>query len=400
MRALRGKSTERDVLTAARERFDVLYRRFDRVSVMFSGGKDSTVCLHLAIEAARNHGRLPVEAIFYDEEAIYPTTIEYVRRMATMPEVKLYWYCIPVQHRNASSRQQPYWHPFHPEERDKWCVPLPDEALTEMPRKDAPSKFSPMPELGPYSLKPNSPRETQAQVLGLRAQESPRRRMVVSRREQENWLMASPLAGNVNLAYPIYDWTSLDVWFFPQLNGYDYNRTYDLFDMAGVPVHLQRVCPPFGEEPLAGLFLYQMIAPQMWAKMVNRCHGVATAARYAKTELYSFGDTPPPPGLTYREWTFALLALWPNPMRGKIAAAIDSVMAQHAKKTNAPIPDVEPDPHTAVSWKFISMMANRGDAKGRKAQNLRMKAMDMAIKRGENPADTLAQLGADLGTRY
>jgi len=26
--------------------------------------------------------------------------------------------------------------------------------------------------------------------------------------------------------------------------------------------------------------------------------------------------------------------------------------------------------------------------------------MDMAIKRGENPADTLAQLGADLGTRY
>ena len=40
MRALRGKPTDRDVLTAARERFDTLYRRFDRVSVMFSGGKD------------------------------------------------------------------------------------------------------------------------------------------------------------------------------------------------------------------------------------------------------------------------------------------------------------------------------------------------------------------------
>lgn len=400
MRALRGKPTERDVLTAARERYDTLYRRFDRVSVMFSGGKDSTVCLHLALEAARNHGKLPVEAIFYDEEAIYPTTVEYVKRMQTNPDIKLYWYCVPIQHRNASSRKQPYWHPWHPDEKHLWCAPLPDCALTEMMRKDAPSKFSPMPELGPYSLKPNSPRETQAQILGLRAQESPRRRMVVSRREQENWLMSGALASNVSLAYPIYDWTSLDVWFFPQLNGYDYNSTYDLFDMAGVPVHLQRVCPPFGEEPLAGLFLYQMIAPQMWAKMVNRCHGVATAARYAKTELYSYGDTPPPPGLTYREWTFKLLAMWPQPMRGKIAAAIDAVMAQHAKKTGSPIPDAEPDPHTAVSWKFISMMANRGDAKGRKAQNLRMKAMDMAIKRGENPAETLAQLGSDVGTRY
>jgi predicted phosphoadenosine phosphosulfate sulfurtransferase len=400
MRTLKAKITERDVLTAARERFDTLYRRFDRVAVMFSGGKDSTVCLHLAIEAARAHGKLPVEAIFYDEEAIYPTTIEYVKRMMVSPEVKLYWYCLPVQHRNAASRRQPYWHPWHPDEQHLWCAPLPDTALTELPRKDAPSKFAPMPELGPYSLLPNSPRETQVQVLGLRAQESPRRRMVVSHREQENWLMETPVAGCVNLAYPIYDWTSLDVWFFPQLNGYDYNRTYDLFDMAGVPVHLQRVCPPFGEEPLAGLFLYQMIAPQMWAKMVTRCPGVATGARYAKTELYSFGETPPPPGMTYREWTFALLKLWPNPMRGKIAAAIDGVMAQHARKTAAPIPDAEPDPHTAVSWKFISMMANRGDAKGRKAQNLRMKAMDMAIKRGENPAETLAQLGADVGTRY
>jgi predicted phosphoadenosine phosphosulfate sulfurtransferase len=107
MRTLKAKITERDVLTAARERFDTLYRRFDRVAVMFSGGKDSTVCLHLAIEAARAHGKLPVEAIFYDEEAIYPTTIEYVRRMMTSPDVKLYWYCVPVQHRNAASRRQP-----------------------------------------------------------------------------------------------------------------------------------------------------------------------------------------------------------------------------------------------------------------------------------------------------
>lgn len=401
MKTLKFIDTERDVLTAARDRYHTLYTRFDRVFVMFSGGKDSTVCLHLAIEAARAAGKLPVEAVFYDEEAIYPTTVEYVERMRHHPDVKMYWYCVPIQHRNACSRVQPYWHPWHPDEQHLWVRPLPECALTEMLRTDSPSKFSPMPELGPYSLMPNSPRETICQVLGLRAQESPRRRMAVSRRETENWLMQSPGRDkNVVCAYPIYDWTSIDVWFYPQLNGLDYNRTYDLFDMAGVSVHMQRVCPPFGEEPLAGLYLYHVIAPEIWDKMVMRADGVATGARYAHTELYSFGHTPAPPGLTYREWTFQLLDLWPPHMRSSISNAIANVVGQHAKRTNDPVPDGEAHPLTAVSWKFLAMMANRGDAKGRKAQNLRMKAMDMARRRGEDAAVTLSTMGKDIGTRY
>jgi predicted phosphoadenosine phosphosulfate sulfurtransferase len=398
-RTLKSVETERDVLTAARERFATLYARFDRVLVMFSGGKDSTVCLHLAIEAARAAGKLPVEAVFYDEEAIYPTTVEYVERCRLNPDIKLHWMCIPIQHRNAASRKQPYWHPWHPDEEEKWCRPMPEGAITELQGVGAPSKFLPMPEVAPFSVRANSPTETIVQVLGLRAQESPRRRMVVSKREHENWIMQTP-AKQVYSAYPIYDWTSVDVWFYPQLHGFDYNRTYDLFDMAGVSVHLQRVCPPFGEEPLAGLHLYHVIAPQMWAKMLKRCHGVSTGARYAKTELYSFGDTKPPPGLTYKQWTFQLLELWPKDMRGKIARSIDAVMALHAKKCHDPIPDADPHPLTAVSWRFLSQMANRGDSKGRKVQNLRMKARDMAIKRGEDPQEVADSLGIDLGTRY
>ena len=41
-----------DVLAAARERFRMLYQRLDTAVVSFSGGNDSTVCLHLALEAA------------------------------------------------------------------------------------------------------------------------------------------------------------------------------------------------------------------------------------------------------------------------------------------------------------------------------------------------------------
>ena len=88
----------------------MLYQRFDTVVVSFSGGKDSTVCLHLALEAAAATGKLPVLAYFWDEEAIHPETIEYVERIRSRADVKLTWLCLPVKHRNACSRRSPYWY--------------------------------------------------------------------------------------------------------------------------------------------------------------------------------------------------------------------------------------------------------------------------------------------------
>ncbi|MEM5373183.1 phage portal protein [Paraburkholderia azotifigens] len=63
-----GKS----VYDAALDRMRLLYARFDRIVVSFSGGKDSTVVLQLALQVARETGRLPLEAHFYDEECISP----------------------------------------------------------------------------------------------------------------------------------------------------------------------------------------------------------------------------------------------------------------------------------------------------------------------------------------
>lgn len=51
--------TGRNVRETAEERFKVLYDEFEHVYVAVSGGKDSTVILNLAIEAAERAGRLP-----------------------------------------------------------------------------------------------------------------------------------------------------------------------------------------------------------------------------------------------------------------------------------------------------------------------------------------------------
>ena len=50
-----------DVYTAARLRLEEVFDSFERVYVSFSGGKDSGVAVQLALDVAREKGRLPLD---------------------------------------------------------------------------------------------------------------------------------------------------------------------------------------------------------------------------------------------------------------------------------------------------------------------------------------------------
>lgn len=61
-----------DVHAATLSRLRLVFRNFERVCVAFSGGKDSSVTLQLALDVARELGRSPVDVLFIDLEGAVP----------------------------------------------------------------------------------------------------------------------------------------------------------------------------------------------------------------------------------------------------------------------------------------------------------------------------------------
>jgi predicted phosphoadenosine phosphosulfate sulfurtransferase len=374
--AAKARPLDTDVYTLALERMAYILDSYDQVAVSFSGGKDSTAVLNVALEVAHSDPRyerhLPLRVVHYDEEAIPYQTEEYVRRVAQRPDVALEWYCLPVKHRNACSRRSPFWWPWAPEAEDLWCRPMPPEAITELdgfPAWPAEARLS-IPDANGLLAPPRS--GNVAMLMGIRAQESMTRRralLVGSTSRDKNYLVKyddGTSAGNLWKAYPVYDWTTEDVWTAPAKLGWDYNRAYDVQEMAGVGHHAQRCSPAFGEEPIQKLHLYASCFPEVWQKMTARVPGVGAAVRYANTELYAQHGRPQKPAdMSWPEFIAHYLGQHPPEVAQAVAQQLADMTRTHYRKASHPIPEDIPHPRSGLRWTFILRVAMRGNLKGR-----------------------------------
>lgn len=386
------------VYDAALDRLRYVYDRFDHVAVAFSGGKDSTACLQLTLQVAREKGRLPLRVVHWDEEAIPYQTEEYVRRVSRWPDVDLQWLCLPVKHRNACSRQSPWWYPWAPEDREKWVRPLPPEALTAWPgfAPEPPAARLSIPDMAGL-LCPPATYGLSAFIMGIRAQESLIRRRAVIRRMHDNYIIENVDAtarGNLFKVYPIYDWRTEDVWTAPQVYDWDYNRAYDVLDKAGLAASRQRCSPAFGEEPLEKLWTYQTCFPELWDRMLERVPGVPAAARYATTELWGYRTKlEKPADMSWEELIAHYIAKFDPASQRFIATAIRSLINEHYGKTSDPILPTAPHPETGVSWEYLVMKAQRGDFKNRKQTGGNIDTRQIEKHRAEYNAERAALEG-------
>jgi predicted phosphoadenosine phosphosulfate sulfurtransferase len=379
---------EDNVYIASKKRIEYCFKNYDKVCVSFSGGKDSTAVLNLALEVAKETNNLPLDVMFFDEEVLHPPTVEYVHRVSKNPDINFIWLCMEWKHRNACSNESPYWYCWDSENKDKWVRDLPDTAITKHKRFKKGLSFQ---DFSPYYFEKSV--GSVVYLTGIRTEESLRRMSVICSKKNDNYIQSSAVWNTV-MAHPIYDWSSKDVWLAVHKFGWDYNKTYDIFNKTKLYQRYltQRVCPPFGEEPVRGLWLYSECFPELWHKMLNRVPGVATAWRYGNTEIYSLplrSAEKKPAHLTFKEYLNVVLKSYSQTYQNKIKKSLNTYIRRHATKTDDPIPDEETHLLTGLSWRFLCRCVIRGDFKGRQlnaANNEAIRSRDkvnMSIKEAQ-----------------
>ena len=300
-------------------------------------------------------------------------TIEYVYREVEKGDIDLHWMCLPIKHTSACSPEQPYWHCWDEAEKDAWCRPLPN--LKKYPKAKIwhignitePFEREPLPTQNNFATKQMGCTGTVAMLVGLRASESLRRYRIVAMKGANalNYVSTDILCKRVYMVKPIYDFSTEDIWTAHYKFQWDHNTSYDDQERAGISRHEQRVCPPFGAEPLRGLYMYQTCYPELAEKMLYRVKGAATAIRYSRTALYGFRETSFDENTDPQEQIDQALMRWKTEQRMLVQARIESEIKNHKRKGGGEIPLMDGG-KTGITWKYLYMLAIRGDFKNRR----------------------------------
>lgn len=344
------------VLDAARARIADVFDQFPKVYVSFSAGKDSTVMLHLVAEEARKRG-VRFGCLLIDLEAQYQCTIghgvEMFREYADV--IEPYWVALPIILRNAVSQYQPRWTCWDPEAREAWVRSPPDFAVTDgskFPFYRHAMEFEEFVEdFGHWY----GGGELTACLVGIRAQESLNRfrSMIMQKTTFEGRRWTTWKSGAVFNAYPLYDWETEDVWRYHAATGHHYNRVYDAMHRAGLTVHQARICQPYGDDQRKGLWLFSVIEPHTWAKVVARVGGANTGALYAHKSGNMMGRIKVnlPTGHTWESFASLLLGSMPPPTREHYENKIAVFIKWYADRGVSPIPD-HPDDAPEIAERF------------------------------------------------
>ena len=210
-----------NVYDAARERLRTIYREFDRVCVSFSNGKDSGLMLNMAIDVARELGKLPVYAMYIDMEAQYRHAIEFTQRMFSRPEVSGWWICLPIHLRNAVSQYMPYWLCWDKDKRAAWVREYPDNPHVVTDENFFPFFFRGMEfeEFVPRFAEWFGQGKKTAICVGICSDESLNRFRTIRNERKETYkgnMWTTKLFPGTDKeiynCYPIYDWKVRDIW--------------------------------------------------------------------------------------------------------------------------------------------------------------------------------------------
>lgn len=274
-----------DVLEASKQRVKWTFDNFKKIYLSFSAGKDSTVMLHVTMEEAKKRNQ-KIGLLIVDLEGQYKMTIDHIYNMIEEYKewIDLYWVCLPIHLRNAVSVYEPFWKCWDNDRKEDWIRELPEESINDMSYfdffRDGMEFEEFVPEFGEWYAKG----ELTACLVGIRTDESLNRYRTIANDKKvvyKGKMYTTKVTENVFNVYPIYDWTTEDIWVYHYKNpSKRFNQLYELMYKAGLTIHQMRICQPYGDDQRRGLWLFHLIEPETWAKVVSRVNGANSGALY------------------------------------------------------------------------------------------------------------------------
>jgi predicted phosphoadenosine phosphosulfate sulfurtransferase len=365
---------EYSVLDAARSRISKSFDKFEKVYISFSGGKDSTVMMHLALDEAKKRNR-KVGILIIDLEAQYADTITHLNAMVEMykENIDLHWFCGELLLRNALTNFEPRWVCWDESKKELWVRQKPELAsdLSQYDFYVPKMEFEELMVIFGQWYSENGKYKTAAMV-GIRANESLHRyRAIVSRKDGlmlNDWHWTTKVSSNLYNVYPIYDWRTEDIWVYHgKYPEKIHNRVYDQMTKAGVKLSDQRLCQPFGDDQRRGLWLYHILEPETWYKLINRANGINSGSLYIqeKGNMTGYNHITKPDGHTWESYCNLLLATLPEKTRNHYTFRFKKFIAGWRDRGYTTIPDEAPHDLEvkcwAPSWKRMVRVLLRND---------------------------------------
>lgn len=352
------KYLRQSVLEAARSRIAETFDTCERIYIAFSGGKDSSVMFHLVMEEARRRGAV-VGVMLLDLEAQYADTIEHAEQMFEMYKHNIdpHWICVPLLLRNAVTQYEPRWMCWDPEKEHMWVRQKPAHAKTEADYPFAVPGMEFEEFIVLFGEWYGRGKKTGG-FIGIRAQESLHRYCAIATWEKRDLMMnnrrwTTKIVADTYNVYPIYDWLTEDIWRFHAAHpDRPHNTIYDKMQMAGVKLSQQRLCQPFGDDQRRGLWLYHILEPETWSKLVVRVSGANSGALYIEESgnMTGYNKITKPDGHTWRSFCNMLLQTLPSKTRAHYEYRFKKFITGWRHRGYTEIPDEAPPELEAKCW--------------------------------------------------
>lgn len=350
-----------NVYEASIKRIDYCLDNFEKYYIALSGGKDSGVLFSIAIQRARIKNK-KIGVLIVDTEAHYDYTYSFLESVVNenLHFIELFWVCLPLSLDNTLSSFSSNWICWDKNLKENWIREQNKLSITDY-------NYFPFFSYGMtfYDFIENFAEwyandKKLCCFIGLRAEEShTRNKIFIS--SKGNYIFKNTT--NSFNSYPLFDWKYSDIWKYNYITKSNYNKIYDLMQMAGVPILHQRVGQLFGNEQKRFLSITRVIDHKVWVKMLYRVNGVDFTSRILDSGALK--NISKPIGKSWEQFCLFISDTLQNKQKYLVKTRIKELVKEFKKRDYIEIPEEAPkeleNARKVISWRMICKSLLKND---------------------------------------